>query len=55
VLIGDSLNDRDAAASAGFEFIYAAFGYGPEADASLRQGFGTINAFSELGALLCAD
>jgi phosphoglycolate phosphatase len=55
VLIGDSLNDRDAACSAGFEFIFAAYGYGPASNASLRQGFGTINAFAELSALLCAD
>jgi phosphoglycolate phosphatase len=53
VLIGDSANDREAARGAGFGFVYAAYGYGPADDASLRDGLFVISKIDELPRLLC--
>lgn len=53
-MIGDSINDRDAARAAGFAFIFAAYGYAEPDDPALNQGNAAIRSFTELPALLCA-
>jgi len=53
VMIGDSANDRLAAGAAGFEFVYAAYGYGRADDPNLTAGFGVIRTFPALTRLLC--
>jgi len=52
VMIGDSRNDREAAGAAGFDFIFAAYGYARADDPALNQGRATIGSFSELAELL---
>jgi phosphoglycolate phosphatase len=52
VMIGDSRNDREAARAAGFDFIYAAYGYARADDPGLNQGNATIGSFGELAELL---
>lgn len=48
-LVGDSVHDEQAAAAAGFRFVWAAYGYGtPRADDSSTV---RIERFSELSAL----
>jgi phosphoglycolate phosphatase len=53
VMIGDSINDRQAAREAGFSFIFAAYGYSKADDPALNDGLGTIDTFAELRDLLC--
>lgn len=53
VMIGDSVNDRTAAAAAGFSFVYAAFGYSPPDAPELQGDHASIDSLSELAALLC--
>ena len=53
VMVGDSVNDRDSAAGAGFTFVFAAYGYADPDDPALNQGNHVIHAFSALPELLC--
>jgi phosphoglycolate phosphatase len=53
VMIGDSDNDRIAAAAAGFEFIFAAYGYASADDARLTDGLAVASSMSEIAELLC--
>lgn len=53
VMIGDSINDYEAALAAGFGFIFAAYGYVQTENPRLKQGFATIGSFIELSELLC--
>jgi phosphoglycolate phosphatase len=53
VMIGDSVNDSEAARQAGFAFIFAAYGYVQTEDPRLKQGLATIGSFIELSELLC--
>jgi phosphoglycolate phosphatase len=53
VMVGDSLNDLDAAESAGFGFVFARYGYaGPDPGRLAAQAL-SIGTFSELPELLC--
>jgi phosphoglycolate phosphatase len=52
VMVGDSINDRDASRRAGFGFVFAAYGYARADDAALSDGLGVIRKFGELPALL---
>lgn len=52
-MVGDSVNDRDAAAGAGFTFVFAAYGYAAADDPALNRGNPVIDAFSALPELLC--
>ena len=52
VMIGDSKNDRDAARSAGFGFIFAAYGYASPDDPELNEADAVLEAFSGLSELL---
>jgi len=54
VMVGDSLNDREAARRAGFGFIFAAYGYARADDPALSDGLAVIRNFGELPALLSA-
>ena len=54
IMVGDSINDREAARRAGFGFVFAAYGYARADDAALTDGLAVIRKFGELGALLCA-
>lgn len=53
VMVGDSSNDRRAAAAAGFEFIFAAYGYASADNPELTDGMAVISDFSQLTGLLC--
>lgn len=53
VMVGDSVNDRAAAAAAGFRFIFAAYGYSAPDDPGLRGEFSSVDSLSALGQLLC--
>lgn len=53
VMVGDSTNDSRAAESAGFDFVFAAYGYAGIDAAALAQSPLRIEAFSELKKLLC--
>ena len=55
VMVGDSVNDRDAARRAGFAFVLAAYGYVRADDADSDSAFAVIERFSELGELLCGQ
>lgn len=52
VMIGDSVNDRDAARAAGFAFFFAAYGYAAADDPVLNQADAVIGTFSDLERLL---
>jgi phosphoglycolate phosphatase len=52
VMVGDSKNDRDAAGSAGFGFVFAAYGYASPDDPELNQADAVLGAFSSLSELL---
>jgi phosphoglycolate phosphatase len=52
VMVGDSINDREAARRAGFGFVFAAYGYSRADDRALTDGRGVIRTFGDLGALL---
>jgi phosphoglycolate phosphatase-like HAD superfamily hydrolase len=52
-MIGDSVNDREAARGAGFAFVFAAYGYTESDDPAMTDGLATIRDFSELRGLLC--
>jgi phosphoglycolate phosphatase len=52
VMIGDGVNDRDAALAAGFGFIFAAYGYTAADDPALNRADAVIGAFSDLERLL---
>lgn len=54
VMVGDSINDREAARRAGFGFVFAAYGYAHSDEPALTDGLAVIRKFGELGALLCA-
>ena len=54
VMVGDSLNDREAARRAGFGFVFAAYGYSRADDPALTDGLAVIRKFGDLGALLSA-
>lgn len=54
VMVGDSLNDREAARRAGFGFVFAAWGYARADDPALIDGLAVIRKFGELRALLSA-
>jgi len=51
-MVGDSHHDHDAAAAAGFAFVWASYGYCSRIDARPDAPFATIRAFAELGALI---
>jgi phosphoglycolate phosphatase len=53
VMIGDSPNDLESARSAGFDFVYAAYGYGAPDDPALAACATVIESFSALHRLLC--
>lgn len=53
VMIGDSANDRRAAAAAGFEFVFAAYGYARPDDPELTDGLAVITSLDALPRLLC--
>ena len=53
VMIGDSINDLEAARGAGFDFIFAAYGYAEANDPALSGEMATIDRFSALQPLLC--
>lgn len=53
VMIGDSRNDLAAAAAAGFDFIFASYGYASADDPLLSGAAHVIDRFCDLGALLC--
>jgi phosphoglycolate phosphatase len=53
VMVGDARNDLESARSAGFEFVFAAYGYAPPEDAELRNHQPAIAGFSALARLLC--
>jgi phosphoglycolate phosphatase len=53
IMVGDSINDREAARRAGFDFVFAAYGYGRADDPALRDGIAVIEHFAALRALLC--
>lgn len=55
VMVGDSLNDRLAAESAGFAFVFARYGYSPPDDVDLTRGVASIGRFADLGGLLCGQ
>lgn len=50
-LVGDSLQDLDAAKSAGFGFVLASYGYG-RLDEAVAAGIPSIRQFGELKSLL---
>jgi phosphoglycolate phosphatase len=52
VMVGDSINDREAARRAGFGFVFAAYGYSRPDDPALTDGLAVIRKFGELAALL---
>ena len=52
VMVGDSINDREAARRAGFGFVFASYGYASADDPALSDGLGVIRKFGELPALL---
>ena len=52
VMVGASINDREAARRAGFAFVFAAYGYARADDPALSDGLGVIRNFGELPALL---
>jgi phosphoglycolate phosphatase-like HAD superfamily hydrolase len=52
-MIGDSRNDQESARAAGFDFVFAAYGYAAPDDPTLSAGGATIDSFSALHALLC--
>ena len=54
LMVGDSINDREAARRAGFEFAFATYGYARADDPALGDGIAAIRNFSELRPLLCA-
>lgn len=54
VLVGDSINDREAARRAGFGFVFATYGYARADDPALSDGLAVIRKFGELGPLLSA-
>jgi len=54
VMVGDSINDFEAARRAGFDFIFARYGYVNSDRATLETARGTIGEFAELRGLLCA-
>jgi phosphoglycolate phosphatase len=55
VIVGDSINDREAARRAGFGFVFAAYGYARADDPALGDGLAVIRTFRELVPLLCAS
>jgi phosphoglycolate phosphatase len=52
VMIGDSRNDQAAARAAGFDFVFAAYGYARADDPDLNRGRAAIGSFAELTELL---
>jgi phosphoglycolate phosphatase len=54
ILVGDSINDREAARRAGFGFVFATYGYSRADDPALSDGLAVIRKFGELGPLLSA-
>lgn len=50
-VVGDGLDDREAAAAAGFAFILASYGYGSAAGEGNAGALATLNSFSELVSL----
>jgi len=52
VMIGDSINDRDAARGAGFAFVFAAYGYAAAEDPALNEADAVIERFADLSLLL---
>lgn len=52
VMVGDSINDREAARRAGFGFVFAGYGYARADDPALSDGLAVIRKFGELPALL---
>jgi phosphoglycolate phosphatase len=54
-MVGDSVNDSEAARRAGFRFVLARYGYVPPGDKALEQQALSIDRFDELPQLLCAQ
>ena len=54
VMIGDSSNDMNAAAAAGFQFVFAAYGYASVDLSDTANQIMAISEFSQLRELLCA-
>lgn len=52
VMVGDSINDREAARRAGYRFVFASYGYARADDPALSDGLGVIRKFGELPTLL---
>lgn len=55
IMVGDSRNDLDAARAAGFDFVFAAYGYAQRDDPVLNAGLATIDSFAALKQLLCGS
>jgi len=53
VMIGDSVNDFEAAHAAGFDFIFAAYGYAGANARTLKSENTAIDRFADLSQLLC--
>jgi phosphoglycolate phosphatase len=55
VMVGDARNDLESARSAGFDFVFASYGYAPPDDRALQGHQPSIHGFAELAGLLCGS
>lgn len=55
VMVGDARNDLESATSAGFGFIFAAYGYAPREDQALHRHQPSIDGMATLARLLCGS